>query len=265
MSFFKGTFNKAKESFEKGIKEAEEAANRAKREAEEAANRAAKEAKEAANKSLIELEKGADLAKQGLEEAGNFILNSSEREYWNREISTLKTRLSQLLDNLESGKNAYYETRLEYQERYCQYLVISRDTLALGLISPQELDKVTDTAGIVADATTSFYESADEVEEISRYALGIISAGISDIILASQEAEREAQHLREQIFALEDGVRKINSNVAKYQEVKRRVEQDSQEILKLYGSDTTIENFVEKQCNFIYSKGQEKAMQEYSL
>jgi arabinogalactan endo-1,4-beta-galactosidase len=236
MSFFQDTFNKAKKTFDKG-----------RQAVEKTTNQVVKETKEVAQNSINILENGA-------KQAGDFILNSSDREYWNREISTLKSQLRQLQENLQKQQGIYYATKMEYKERYYRYLVISQDTLALGLISTQELENVRDTAGIIADQTTNFYASTDEVEEISRYALGILSIGISEIIFASQEAEKEAQQLREQVTTLEKGLYKMHENIDRHQQGKRKIEQVLETILKLYGDGTTIENVVEKQCAFIVNQ-----------
>lgn len=243
MSFFKHTFEKVKKSVEKGIKEA----------------------KKVVDQGVDELEKGANLAKEGLEEAGDFLLNSSDREYWNKEISHLKNRLNRLREELGNKMNTYYEVRIDYQHKIYQYITIRQDTIALRLLSSQELDKVTDTAGNIVDTTRDFSESNSEIEEIGRYALGFVSAGISDIIFASQEAEKEGQHLHKQISRLEDSIEKINSNIVRHKKGIVEINQSVQEILLLYGDDTTVKNFVQKQCEFIYKQAQARKLREIAI
>ncbi|MEA5504522.1 hypothetical protein VB735_15630 [Halotia wernerae UHCC 0503] len=242
MSFFKRTFKKAK----KGV------------------NKAVNKIEKVADKGVDKLEKGANLAKEGLEETGDFLLNSSDREYWHKEISHLKNRSNKLREELNNKINTYYDVRIDYQERIHHYITIKQDTIALGLVSSEklDLDKVTDTAGVIVDVTRDFSESNSEIEEIGRYALGFVSAGISDIVFASQEAKKEAEHLKKQISRLEESLEKINNNIANHKKGIVLINQSLTEILQLYGDDTTIDNFVSKQCKLIYEQAKEVKVQE---
>lgn len=253
MSFFKRTFEKAKKTIEKGFSEADKAVNKGFNEIGKVTDK---------GKGVDELEKAANLSKEGLEKAGDFLLNSSDREYWNKEISLLKNRLNQLQEQLNNKINDYYNLRLNYQEKFYQYLAARKDTIALGLISSKELEKVTDIAGKVVGTTRRFSESNSEVEEIGRYALGFVSGGISDIILASQEADKEAEHLRKQVSQLEESLGKINKNIANHKEGIALINQSVTEILQLYGDDTTIENFVLKQCKLLVEQGKKAKVEE---
>ncbi|BAY87401.1 hypothetical protein NIES267_69230 [Calothrix parasitica NIES-267] len=199
-----------------------------------------------------------------MEEAGDFLVNSSDREYWNKQISHLKNRLNNLQEELNNKINTYYEVRIDYQSKIHQYIAIKQDTIALGLVSSEklDLDKVTDNAEIIVDTTRNFDESNSEVEEIGRYALGYVSMGISDIVFASQEAKKEVKHLNKQISRLEESLEKIDNNIANHQKAIVLINQSVTEILQLYGNDTTIDNFVSQQCKFIYKKAKELKVQE---
>lgn len=196
MSFFKRTFKKAK----KGV------------------NKVVNKVDKGLDKGIDKLEKGANLTKEGLSEAGDFLLNSSDREYWNKEISQLKNRLNKLREELNDKINTYYEVRIDYQAKIHRYITMKQDTIALGLASPEELnlDRVMDTAGVIVNTTKDFGGSNSEIEEIGRYTLGFASVGISDIVLASQEAKKEVKHLKKQISRLEESLEKINHNIANH-------------------------------------------------
>ncbi len=264
MSFFKRTFNKAKKGINKAVDKTEEFINEGTSKVEKAVNKSAKEIEKVADKGVDKVEKGANLAKEGLEETGDFLLNSSDREYWNKEISHLKNRLNKLREELNNKINTYYEVRIDYQQKIHQYITIRQDTIALGLISPEklDLDRVMDTAGVIVDTTRDFSGSNSEIEEIGRYALGFVSAGISDIVFASQEAKKEAKHLKKQISRLEASLEKINNNIANHKKGIVLINQSVTEILQLYGDDTTIDNFVSKQCKSIYEQAKEVKVQE---
>lgn len=256
---------KATKDIQKITKNVAKEVEKGAQEATDTTNKVIKESDKLAQQGLNELEKGADLAKKGLEETGDFILNSSERDYWNKEISSLTSRLNKLREELESRKNTLYQTKVDYQEKYYQYLMVNRDTVALGLISSQDLAKVSDAVGIVVDMTRSFSESSSEIEEIGRYALGFISAGISDIILASQEAEKEAEYLRKQVSAIEKKIAKVSLGITQYEEEILQLEQVTQSVLSVYGNNTTMDNFIQKQCELIYARGSKKAHQDIEI
>lgn len=262
MSFFKRTFDKAKKSISEEVAKAKNTIEKGVNEANKVVNQGVDEIQKVTQKGVDKIEEGAKLAKEGLEEAGDFVLNSSEREYWDNEISGLKNRWNKLQNELNDRINYYYTLRLDYQNKFYQYLTIRKDTIALGLISSKELNQVTDTAGTIVDTTRSFSESNSEVEEIGRYALSFVSAGISDIVFASQEAEKEAKHLRKQISYLEECVKKINKNITDHKRGILLINRSVTNILQLYGEDTTIENFVLKQCEFLYEQGKEVKIQE---
>ena len=201
---------------------------------------------------------------KGFEEAGDFLLNSSDREYWNKQISHLKNRLNKLREELNNKVNTYYDVRMDYQGKFHIYITIKQDTIALGLVSSEKLDsgKVTDTAGVIIDTTRAFRGGKSEAEEIGRYALGFVSVGISDIVFASQEAKKEAKHLKKQISRLEESLEKINDNLARHKKGIVLINQSITEILQLYGDDTTIDNFVSKQCKLIYDQAKAVKVQE---
>lgn len=242
MSFFKRTFKKAKKGVNKTVNKVEKVAD----------------------KAVDKVEKGADIAKEGLSETGDFLLNSSDREYWHQEISQLRNRLNKLREELNLRINTYYEVRIDYQEKIYRHITIRQDTIALGLISPEKLDlaKVMDTAGIIIDTSKDFRASNSEIEGIGRYALGFVSAGISDIVFASQEAKKEVRHLKKQISQLEASLEKINNNIANHQKGIVLIDRSITEILQLYGNDTTMDNFVLKQCKLIYNRAKEVKIQE---
>lgn len=261
MSFFKRTFKKAKKGVKKAVNKVEKVVDEGTKEVNKAVNKSAKKIEKVADKGVDKLEKGADLAKEGLEETGDFLLNSSDREYWNKQISHLKNRLNKLREELNNKINTYYEVRINYQQKIHHYITIRQDTIALGLVSSEKLDKVTDTAGVIVDTARDFSESNSEIEEIGRYALGFVSAGISDIVFASGEAKKEVKHLKKQISRLEESLEKINNNIANHKKGIVLINQSLTEILQLYGDDTTIDNFVSKQCKLIYEQAKEVKVQ----
>lgn len=242
MSFFKRTFKKAKKGVTKAVNKVDKGLD----------------------KGVDKLKEGANLTKEGLSEAGDFVLNSSDREYWNKEISQLRNRLNKLREELNNKINTYYEVRVDYQARIHRHITMKQDTIALGLASPEELnlDRVMDTAGVIVDTTKDFSASNSEIEEIGRYTLGFASAGISDIVFASQEAKKEARHLKQQISRLEASLEKINHNIANHQKGITLIDRSVTKILQLYGDDTTIDNFVLKQCNLIYKQAKEVKVRE---
>ena len=251
MSFFKRTFNKTKKGVKKSV-------NKVKK----AANKSAKKIEKVSDKRVDKLKKVAEFSKEGLEKAGDFLLNSSEREYWNKEISRLKNRLNKLREELNNKINTYFDVRIDYQEKIHYYSTIKQDTIALGLVSSEKLDTVTDTTGVIVDTTRDFRESNSEIEAIGRYALGFVSAGISDMVFASQEAKKEAKYLKQQIFILEEHIEKIDNNIDNHKKGIVLINQSVTEILQLYGDDTTIDNFVSRQCKLIYEQAKEVKVQE---
>ncbi len=264
MSLFKRTFKKAKKGVNKAVNKVEKVANEGTHEIKRTVNKSAEKMEAVADKGIDKLDKGANLTKEGLEEAGDFVLNSSDREYWNKEISHLKNRFNKLREELKNQINTYYDMRIYYQQKIHHYITIRQDTIALGLISPEklDLDRVMDTAGIIVDTTRNFSESNSEIEEIGRYALGFASAGISDMVFASQEAKKEVKHLKKQTSRLEESLEKINNNIANHQKGIVLINQSVTEILQLYGNDTTVDNFVSKQCKLIYNRAKEVKIQE---
>ena len=259
MSFFKRTFKKAKKGVNKAVNKVEKAVNEGTSEVKKAVNTSAKKIEQVADKGVDKLEKGADIAKEGLSETGDFLLNSSDREYWHQEISELRNHLNELRNELNQKINTYYEVRVDYQEKVHRYNTMKQDTIALGLVSPEKLDlaKVMDTAGVIVDTAKDFRASNSEIEGIGRYALGFVSAGISDIVFASQEAKKEVRHLKKQISQLEESLEKINNNIANHQKGIVLIDRSVTEILQLYGNDTTMDNFVSKQCQLIYNRAKE--------
>ncbi|AFY55719.1 hypothetical protein Riv7116_3249 [Rivularia sp. PCC 7116] len=259
MSFFKRTFKKAKKGVKKAVNKVEKVVDEGTNEVKKAVDKSASKIDKVAEEGFDKLEKGANLAKEGLEETGDFLLNSSDREYWNKEISHLKNRFNNLREELKNKVNAYYDVRIDYQGKVHQFITIKQDTIALGLVSSDklDLDKVMDNAGIIVDYTREFSESNSEIEEIGRYTLGLVSAGISEIVFASQEAKKEAKHLNKQISLLEENLEKINNNIANHKKGIVLINQSLTEILQLYGEDTTIDNFVSKQCQLIYKQAKE--------
>jgi hypothetical protein len=264
MSFFKRTFKKAKKGVNKAANKVEKVAKKGTKEVKKAVNTSAKKIEQVADKGVDKLEKGANVTKEGLTEAGDFLLNSSDREYWNKQISQLRNRLNELREELNNKINTYYEVRIDYQEKIHRFITIRQDTIALGLISPEKLDlaKVMDTAGVIVDTSKDFRASNSEIKEIGRYALGFVSVGISDIIFASQEAKKEVKHLKKQISRLEVNLEKINNNIANHQKGIVLIDRSITEILQLYGDDTTIDNFVSKQCKLIYERAKEVRVRE---
>jgi len=243
MSFFKRTFKKAKKGVQKTVNKVEKVVDEGTDVVKKAVDKSASKIEKVADKGVDKLEKGANFAKEGLEETGDFLVNSSDREYWNKEISNLNNRLNKLREELNNKINTYYDVRIDYQDKVHQYITIKQDTITLGLASSEELDldKVSDNAGIIVDYTRDFSESNSEVEEIGRYALGYVSAGISDIVFASQEAKKEVKHLNKQISRLEESLEKINNNIANHKKAIVLINQSVIEILQLYGDDTTID------------------------
>ena len=253
MGFFKRTVRKAKKGVKKTVKKVEKVVDEGTR-----------EVKKAVDKNADKIETGANLAKEGLEEAGDFVINSSDREYWNKEISHLKSRLNKLREELSNKINTYYEVRIDYQGKVHQYITIRQDTVTLGLLSPDkfDLEQVMDNAGIIIDTTRDFSESNSDIEYIGRYALGFVSGGISDIVFASQEAKKEVKHLKKQISRLGESLEKINSNIANHQKGIALINQYLTKILHLYGANTTIDNFVSKQYQLIYKQAKEVKVQK---
>ncbi len=264
MGFFKRTVRKAKKGVKKAVNKVEKVVDEGTSEVKKAVNKSAKEIERVADKGIDNLETGANLAKEGLESAGDFVLNSSDREYWNKEISHLKSRLNKLREELNNKINNYYDVRIDYQEKIHTYITIRQDTVTLGLLSPDkfDLEQVMDNAGIIIDTTRDFSESNSDIEYIGRYALGFVSGGISDIIFASQSAKKEVKHLKKQIFPLEESLEKINSNIANHQKGITLINQSLTKILQLYGADTTVDNFVSKQCKLIYKQAKEVKVQK---
>ena len=259
MSFFKKTFKKAKKGVKKAVKKTEQGINKAIDKTESVINEGASEVEKVANKGVDKLKTGANVTKEGLTETGDFLLNSSDRKYWNKQISQLRNRLNELREELNQKINTYYEVRIDYQEKIHRFITIRQDTIALGLISPEKLDlaKVMDTAGVIVDTSQDFRASNSEIEGIGRYALGFVSAGISDIVFASQEAKKEVRHLKKQISRLEENLEKINHNIANHKKGIVIIDRSATEMLKLYGDDTTPDNFVSKQCQLIYHRAKE--------
>ncbi|MEM7581249.1 MAG: hypothetical protein AAF316_15675 [Cyanobacteria bacterium P01_A01_bin.80] len=264
MGFFKRTVRKAKKGVKKAVNKVEKVVDEGTSEVKKAVKKSTKEIERVADKGIDNLETGANLAKEGLEEAGDFVLKSSDREYWNKEISHLKSRLNKLREELNNKINTYYGVRIDYQEKIHTYITIRQDTVTLGLLSPDklDLDQVMDTAGIIIDTTRDFNESNSDIEYIGRYTLGFVSAGISDIVLASQEAKKEVKHLKKQISQLEESLEKIGNNIANHQKVIILINKSLTEILQLYGDNTTIDNFVSKQCKLIYKQAKEVKVQK---
>lgn len=263
MSLFKRTFNKAKNGVKKAVNKVEKVVDEGTNEVKKAVDKSANKIEEVTEKGTDKLEKGANLAKEGLEEAGDFLLNSSDREYWNKEISHLKNRFNKLREELNNKINTYYDVRIDYQQKIHHYITIKQDTIALGLLSPEklDLDRVMDNAGVIVDTARDFRESNSETEEIGRYTLSFVSAGISDIVFASQEAKKEAEHLKKQISRLEESLEKINNNIANHKKGIVLINQSVTEFLQLYGDNTTIDNFVSKQCKLIYEQAKEVKVQ----
>lgn len=264
MSFFKKTFKKAKKGVNKAVNKVEKVANKGTKKVKKAVNTSAKKIDQVADKGIDKLEKGANVTKEGLTEAGDFLLNSSDRKYWNKQISQLRNHLNELREELNQKINTYYEIRIDYQEKIHRFITIRQDTIALGLISPEKLDlaKIMDTAGVIVDTSKDFRASNSEIEGIGRYALGFASAGISDIVFASQEAKKEVRHLKKQISQLEESLEKINNNIANHQKGIVLIDRSVTEILQLYGNDTTPDNFVSKQCQLIYNRAKEEKVKE---
>lgn len=264
MSFFKKTFKKAKKGVNKAVNKVEKAANKGTKEVKKAVNTSAKKIEQVADKGVDKLEKGANVTKEGLTEAGDFILNSSDRKYWNKQISQLRNRLNELREELNQKINTYYEVRIDYQEKIHRFITIRQDTIVLGLIPSEKFDlaKVMDTAGVIIDTSKDFRASNSEIEGIGRYALGFVSAGISDIVFASQEAKKEVRHLKKQISQLEESLEKINNNIANHQKGIVLIDRSIAKILHLYGNDTTIDNLVSKQCQLIYNRAKEAKVQK---
>ena len=163
---------------------------------EDAANTVAQESSKIAN-----TEAGKTI-KEGAEEVGDFVLNSSDPEYWEKDLPSLRSSFEQLQKSYYLERDRYNELRLKYQERYSTYRSIQENVKTLGV-------NFIPNTGNVDELPQDFYIDYSVGDLIVQGVLSIVSFGVTDVVRAKEEAQKEANHLRTEIPKLEKVVNQI--------------------------------------------------------
>lgn len=200
---------------------------------------------------------GVEILKNGAQEAADFAMNSDSRAYWDKEISSLRGRFEELKKEYYAEREQYNQVRIQYSEKFSTYNSIRNSMPEEG----GECSGLTfmPNSQSVADPK-DFDLGTDVSEEVIRFTLSLASGGLSDIFFASQEAEQEANHWREQNSMLEEVMEQLRSGVAKHEETIGQLDRAINDILQLYGSGTTRENFIQRVCAFLAKQSAQETL-----
>jgi hypothetical protein len=206
------------------------------------------------NKPAVE---GVETLKNGAQEAADFAMNSDSRTYWDKEILSLRERFEELKKEYYAKREQYNQVRIQYSEKFSIYNSM-RNSM------PEEGGERSGLAFMpnsqsVADPK-DFDLGTDVSEEVIRFTLSLSSGGLSNIFFASQEAEQEANHWREQNSMLKAVIEQLRSGIAKCEETIGQLDQAINDILRFYGFDTTIENFVQRVCTFLTKRSAQETL-----
>lgn len=250
MSFFKKKIQKAKSKIKTAATTVQAGAEHGLSRASAAAATHSQKTKKVARVGLSKARSTAEQAKGHLTVGGELLLNGGDRQYWNEELSQLREHFDRLREQLRTEAQVYFEVRVAYHERFQRYRLLRQETIYLGLMAADQLDvePVTGGNGIVLDDGDVFRASGSDVEQVGRVALGLLSGGVSDIILASQEAKEEVAHLKKEIARLEPRVRQLARDVGRYRETNARLDFNKQRLLRCYGEDARVDSLASKQC-----------------
>jgi hypothetical protein len=198
-----------------------------------------------------------EILKNVAQEAADFAMNSDSRAYWDKEISSLRGRFEELKKEYYAKREQYNQVRIKYSEKFSTYNSL-RNSMPeeggerLGLTFMPNSQSMADPKDFDLDT--------DVREEVIRFTLSLASGGISNIFFASQEAEQEANHWRKQNSMLEKFIEQLCSGIAKHEETIGQLDQAINDILQLYGSGTTIENFIQRVCAFLAKQSAQETL-----
>lgn len=226
------------------------------KQAAEAAKKQAEEAKKLAEKAKQEAENTYEKnvpqdVKDGVKEGADFLVNSGDKDYWQKDLPQLRTDYENLVNEYNNKLNTYRTVRTRYAERRSklQSMLEGNQRLGLGDYLPND--------GFVQHQTSEF--QADDYSEFEAGAQAAAKFLGVNQYWAMKEAEKEKDHLIGAIGKMKKTNKSIDDSIAKHEQGIKDIEQRMQEIFKFYGSGTNESNIFDRQNQYLANQQGNKA------